>query len=360
MSINQTPARLFLAPLLALILATPLPAAASVPSATVGMLSPSLPAPVQLNTVNLPATPVLASWQPQQMLATQRELEALRHANEVQKLQSEKAQLAYLLVIALLSTLLVLTLSFGALLRKRHEQLRTISEIDPLTGLNNRRSASLALDAMMKQACAEETRHVLFLIDIDHFKKVNDTFGHHIGDDVLTTVAARLKAACRPSDIVARWGGEEFLVACPNLSREQAEHVATRLRQAMAYTLNVGDQIRPITVSLGMSPVPFFDELKDKVTISQWDYALRMADRALYAAKRTRDAWVGYWGAQPLQPAIAEAVLDDPERYRDLITIMASQPRLISLVQARPLSAKNKRKTIAVPATLPRLVVSNG
>ncbi len=353
-------ARSFIAPLLALAVLVPFPAMPSVQTATVGMVSPVPSSTVQLEKINRPAAPTLVHWQPQQMLSVQRELQALRHENELQKLQSEKAQLAYLSVIALLSTLLLLTLGFGAFLRKRHAQLRTFSEIDPLTGLNNRRSASLALDSMMKQQSVEDTRHVMFLIDIDHFKKVNDTFGHHVGDDVLTTVAARLKAACRPSDIVARWGGEEFLVACPNLSREQAELLATRLRQAMAYTLNVGEQIRPITVSLGMAPVPFFDERKDKLTVSHWDYALRMADRALYAAKRTRDAWVGYWGAQPLQASIAEAVLDDPERYRDLITVMASQPRLISLVQARPLSAKNKRKTIAVPATLPRLVVSNG
>lgn len=168
-----------------------------------------------------------------QMVASQRALEQARHDGQIQALQNEKHQLLYLASIAILVLLLAAATGFGLILRKRHQQLRQLSEADALTGLSNRHAATAELNAMVAQRGPEGTRHVLFLIDIDHFKQINDTHGHHVGDDVLVAMATRLKAACRPTDLVARWGGEEFLVACSNLTREQAEQVATRLRQAI-------------------------------------------------------------------------------------------------------------------------------
>ena len=212
-----------------------------------------------------------------------------------------------------------------------------------LTGLGNRRAAARKLDAMTIQRGPEGTRHVLFLIDVDHFKQINDGHGHHVGDEVLVALAAKLKAACRPTDLVARWGGEEFLVACTSLTREQAEQVATRLRRAMAHTLETAHATRLVTVSLGLAPIPFFDGGNDPAAASCWDYALRMADRALYAAKRHRDAWVGYWGAQLPDNATAEAVLEQPEAAEGIITVMSSVPRIVAtsmtVARARSLRA---------------------
>ncbi|TCT23216.1 GGDEF domain-containing protein [Thermomonas haemolytica] len=275
--------------------------------------------------------------------ASQRELERLRHAHQIEQLQNEKRQLAYVAAIAILVLLLGLATGFGLLLRKRHGQLRRLSEVDALTGLNNRHAATAALNAMALQPGPEGTRHVLFLIDVDHFKQINDGHGHHTGDEVLVALAQRLKAACRPTDLVARWGGEEFLVACRNLTREQAEQVAARLRRAMAYTLETAHSARPVTVSLGLAPIPFFDAGVGASAASRWDYALRMADRALYAAKRHRDAWVGYWGAQLPDDATAEAVLEQPEAAPEIVSVMSSVPRMVTgaseIARARSLRA---------------------
>ncbi len=266
---------------------------------------------------------------------SQRELERMQHESQIQALSSEKNRLMRTTAIVLLSLLVIVVLAFGLMQRRRHRQLRRISEIDALTGLNNRHAATATLNALAAQRGPEGTRHTLFLIDVDHFKHINDTYGHHAGDEVLVEVSARLKAACRPSDLVARWGGEEFLVACPNLTREQAEQIAGRLRRAMAHTLEVGDAARPVTVSLGLAPIPFFDVLPEDHVARRWDYALRMADRALYAAKKTRNAWVGYWGAQLPDDATAEAVLEQPEAAEGIITVMSSVPRAASVSAAR-------------------------
>ena len=265
-----------------------------------------------------------------QAVVAQRELERMRTEARIQALESEKNRLLSAAVIAVLLLLLGAATAFGLLLRKRHGQLRRLSEVDALTGLNNRHAATAMLNAMTAQPGPDGTRHVLFLIDVDHFKQINDTYGHHVGDDVLVALAARLKAACRPTDLVARWGGEEFLVACTNLTREQAEQVAARLRRAMAYTLETAHAARPITVSLGLAPIPFFDAASDQSAAGRWDYALRMADRALYAAKRNRDAWVGYWGAQLPDDATAEAVLEQPEAAAGIVAVMSSVPRIVA------------------------------
>ena len=278
-----------------------------------------------------------------QALSNQRELERMRNASRIQALENEKARLQSAAVIAVLILLLAAATGFGLLLRRRHRQLRRLSEIDVLTGLGNRRAAARKLDAMTIQRGPEGTRHVLFLIDVDHFKQINDGHGHHVGDEVLVALAAKLKAACRPTDLVARWGGEEFLVACTSLTREQAEQVATRLRRAMAHTLETAHATRLVTVSLGLAPIPFFDGGNDPAAASCWDYALRMADRALYAAKRHRDAWVGYWGAQLPDNATAEAVLEQPEAAEGIITVMSSVPRIVAtsmtVARARSLRA---------------------
>jgi len=105
--------------------------------------------------------------------------------------------------------------------------------IDPLTGLHNRRFAEKQLDDFSQKAADQHSKLALMLVDIDHFKSVNDRYGHQSGDAVLREVAQRLRQNFRDVDLIARVGGEEFLVAMPNVDLDQAEFVAERLRRVI-------------------------------------------------------------------------------------------------------------------------------
>nr|WP_298156650.1 GGDEF domain-containing protein [uncultured Pseudoxanthomonas sp.] len=241
--------------------------------------------------------------------AAQRELQAMRHRAQIQALNEDKARLLRRAGGAAMILLVMAGVGFGLLQRRKNRQLRAVSATDPLTGLRNRRAAGTALQAMSAQRAAPGTRHVLFLIDIDHFKRVNDGFGHHAGDDVLVDIADALRTLCRPGDVIARWGGEEFLMACPDLTAAQACTVAARLHERLGGTRELAPgRAWDLTVSLGFAPFPFFEEGSES-----WEYAIRLADRALYAAKDRRDAWAGLWGRSLPEGASAAGVLEEPE-----------------------------------------------
>ena len=149
---------------------------------------------------------------------------------------------------------------------------------DPLTDTGNR----IAMDQTLEREIEMSRRHLmplsLLMLDIDHFKNVNDNFGHSAGDDVLKSVAASIKNQLRNVDMVFRFGGEEFLILLSNTSREAAAMVGERLRfaaQAQSYKAD-GNQIE-LTVSLGCSTL---------LPGESADSLLRRADSALYVAKR--------------------------------------------------------------------------
>ncbi|QLP97895.1 MAG: PleD family two-component system response regulator [Rhodoblastus sp.] len=150
--------------------------------------------------------------------------------------------------------------------------------VDPLTGVNNRRYLDSHLAAMLAQASAQRKPVSVMLLDIDHFKRVNDTHGHEAGDAVLRGFAARVKSAIRGADLVARMGGEEFLVAMPDTPLDVALKVAERLREAVAATsFAVRDDLTiPVTVSVGVAT---------RQDGADADELLRRADRALYRSK---------------------------------------------------------------------------
>lgn len=156
---------------------------------------------------------------------------------------------------------------------------------DPLTGLYNRRYADPYLHALSEKSLQTGQEFAIMMIDIDHFKAVNDTYGHAVGDHVLTTLAARLRDNLRGIDLIARVGGEEFLVALPQTDRTLAEATADRLRTAVNDTpFAVAEDAGPleITISIGVAvggATPFEHARPDRVC--------RMADGALYAAKTT-------------------------------------------------------------------------
>jgi diguanylate cyclase (GGDEF)-like protein len=134
---------------------------------------------------------------------------------------------------------------------------------------------------------------VLLMLDLDHFKQVNDVYGHAAGDAVLTQTAAILKGCMRNTDYVVRWGGEEFLLVARFMEPGQGAALAEKIRvaiEAHAFELPDGQALRK-TVSIGFAPYPFVPGLATAVTL---DILQRIADSALYAAKRSwRNAWVG-------------------------------------------------------------------
>ncbi len=168
---------------------------------------------------------------------------------------------------------------YDALQRVRNERdnLRRDSQTYPLTGLLNRRSLQAEVSARCQ---AREGFGVLFM-DLDHFKSVNDRFGHEMGDRVLVAVAAVLKNALRPGDVVGRYGGEEFVAVVAGAGPESARLVAERLRRAIEAMLPPKGGPAKLTISIGTT---VFDPRHDDERVEE---LLHRADMALYAAKRT-------------------------------------------------------------------------
>ncbi|MEO1701861.1 MAG: PleD family two-component system response regulator [Pseudomonadota bacterium] len=172
--------------------------------------------------------------------------------------------------------------------RKRyHDGLRAnlaesieLAVTDGLTGLHNRRYLDTHLTTLVERAVNRERALSLLITDIDHFKQVNDTYGHEAGDDVLREFARRLRASVRGIDLACRYGGEEFVIVMPDTSAILAQDVAERLREGVAdapFKLNDGRTIE-LTTSIGVATLAKKDGT-DPASI------LRKADQALYAAK---------------------------------------------------------------------------
>ncbi len=165
-------------------------------------------------------------------------------------------------------------------LRKTQEKLQKMALTDPLTGLGNR--ATFDLNIKQVAACTQRNNSniSLLMIDLDHFKKVNDTYGHQTGDIVLQRTARIIAEAARESDICCRYGGEEFAVILPDTSAKNAEVLAQRIHRSLQelphQQLGLSE---PITVSIGISG----SDLLGSHTPTK---LLHNADQALYQAKR--------------------------------------------------------------------------
>jgi diguanylate cyclase (GGDEF)-like protein len=166
---------------------------------------------------------------------------------------------------------------------KRIRELEGLVFVDPLTGLGNRRAFEKALErevARVKRGMGEPLS--VAIIDVDHFKSVNDTYGHDVGDRVLEKLGGILRRKLRPTDFVGRQGGEEFVILMPKTNTAGARTYAERVRVLVATLLSVesteGSQgLVSATVSIGVATW-------DKATESP-DEFLKRADQALYAAK---------------------------------------------------------------------------
>jgi diguanylate cyclase (GGDEF)-like protein len=161
---------------------------------------------------------------------------------------------------------------------KEHLKLyRNLAHTDQLTQLATRSYFHQMAYKEIVRCERQNSTLCLVFIDIDHFKKVNDLYGHPIGDKTLARISQLLKSACRPYDIIARWGGEEFVALLPNISIQEAFHFAERLRKEIEKnTFQAPSNTFHCTISAGLAEFNKLEEL---------DTLIHRADQALYQAK---------------------------------------------------------------------------
>ena len=168
-----------------------------------------------------------------------------------------------------------------AVLAQAHE----ITNTDVLTLLPNRRKIIVDLQEEVIRSTRYGSPLSISIVDIDHFKNVNDTYGHAAGDEVLRTIAARLREQIRHPDTLGRYGGEEFLIVLPNSELKAAVEQAVRLCQHVrSMRIESNSQNLSVTISIGVAQM--------KITEENWEQFLHRADVAMYQAKNNgRDGW---------------------------------------------------------------------
>jgi diguanylate cyclase (GGDEF)-like protein len=212
-----------------------------------------------------------------------RELELLRRDNALKVSEMRGQRLQQQLILAGLVFIGCICAALGwafARVRKANERLRFSSEHDPLTGLSNRRYFNervLAVDG------GRPAGGCILLADLDHFKRINDTYGHPAGDAVLAVMSQRLSAALRENDKLVRWGGEEFLAVLGPMSPAQADLMAERLLLAVRREpVSWNGQMIQCTISIGYANFP----MAGAATDISLESAISLVDKALYEAKR--------------------------------------------------------------------------
>ncbi|OFC71301.1 GGDEF domain-containing protein [Alteromonas confluentis] len=189
-------------------------------------------------------------------------------------------------------------------LEAANKALERVSMRDPLTGLNNRNFLNAHLPGEITRvqhyyASAEHLQHatkqdlLCFLVDIDHFKRINDEYGHLAGDQVLVQFTQVLKTLFRSTDLLVRWGGEEFLIICRQADRRELTDLANRLIEAVRQKrfIVANGEVIHLTCSVGFSALPLWPE---RSAAFSWEQTFSLTDYCLYAAKISqRDCWVG-------------------------------------------------------------------
>ncbi len=227
----------------------------------------------------------------------QQQMEALRQENRVKSAELDNRRLQQKIWWLLAVVTALVAVIVGLLYRKvrqanaqlevKNLELKQQSVLDPLTALYNRRHFQefMRHHALVERRAApagDDIVGALFLLDVDHFKHVNDTYGHAAGDAVLRMIAENLRIALRETDMIVRWGGEEFLAFLPSVTRDGVDDVARRILQAISsQSLEYqGTQIQ-VNVSVGFAPFP----LVPGDTPLSWERAVNLVDMTLYLAK---------------------------------------------------------------------------
>ena len=229
-------------------------------------------------------------------------------------------------------------------LQKANETLALQVLVDPLTGLKNRRYLDESIKPDLAHALRYHQdarlhglppRHLLFLmVDIDHFKRVNDTWGHAIGDRVLQQFRDLLLSAARGSDTPVRMGGEEFLIVARSTPPDAGPQFAERIRATVAaarFDLGNGEHLH-LTCSIGFATYPFFASAPEQL---DWEQVVNIADECMYAAKRHgRNAWAGV--PQVAAPPSGGDVTDALHEALARLPETGPLPILASWVDAKP------------------------
>jgi len=257
----------------------------------------------------------------------QRQIELLSHENQVKSTEIDNRRLQQRVWWLLALVMALAAVIVGLLYRKvRHAnvqlkvsnlELQHQSTRDPLTALYNRRHFQefMRSHAPVRNPAGTHTG-AMFLLDVDHFKQINDSCGHAAGDLVLTTIADTLHEVLRETDMIVRWGGEEFLAFLPSITHDGLDDIARRLLDGVAaQTVHYQGQPVRVQVSIGYAPYP----LTPHGQPLSWERSVNLVDMALYLAKaHGRNRAYGLQGFHGLEKTTLEAIEQDLERaWRD-------------------------------------------
>ncbi|MET0323324.1 MAG: diguanylate cyclase [Duganella sp.] len=261
-----------------------------------------------------------------------RQIELLSRENQLQTAEIDNRRLQqrvwWLLALVFALAAMVVGLLYrkvrqaNALLEEKNLELKAQSTLDPLTSLYNRRHFQEHMRSIAPSAPApareqraqrgDDMIGALFLLDVDHFKHINDSYGHAAGDAVLKTIAETLRVALRETDMIVRWGGEEFLAFLPAVPRDGIEELARRILQGIsAQRVRYQEHEIAVNVSVGFAPFP----LTPGATPLAWERAVNLVDMALYMAKsHGRNRAYGVCGFAHFERTSMETIEQDLER----------------------------------------------
>ncbi|WP_307734238.1 diguanylate cyclase [Massilia sp. erpn] len=272
----------------------------------------------------------------------QRRIEALSQENRVKSAEIDNRRLQqrvwWLLAVVLALTAIIVGLLYrkvrhaNAKLEEKNQELKQQSALDPLTLLYNRRHFQEFMRSHKPERRGmgnEDIVGALFLLDVDHFKHVNDSYGHAAGDAVLKMISEQLRIALRETDMIVRWGGEEFLAFLPAIPRNGVEEVARRILNTIsAQKLDYQGVPISVNVSVGFAPFP----LIPGDTPLPWERAVNLVDMALYLAKaHGRNRAYGVRGFDNFSQTSMEDIEQDLERawragFVDMSVVLGGSP----------------------------------
>jgi diguanylate cyclase (GGDEF)-like protein len=192
------------------------------------------------------------------------------------------------------------------------KKTKHLAQTDGLTGILNRRTFYELLSEEIVRIIKNKIDLSFFMIDIDFFKKINDTYGHLVGDDVLKKLTETIAATIRSRDILARFGGEEFTVALPNCSIDEAVKLAEKIRVAVEKSvIEVGEKTLKFTISIGVSTFNAKDETiadKSDIVAEICETLVKNSDFAMYAAKQNSRNCVYYFDEETKEARSGESL----------------------------------------------------